>query len=276
MSDSATPVDAAGPATGEIAEQPGNDGSAPSRQDAAANPEGQKPSGVSERINKLVGQRLAAERRAADLQRELEAVRASRQESTGNAPQATSGEPKEADFTDYTAYLEARATWKAEKAFEARFQKQREADAAAARESAQQRSQQDQISGFLTQVESHSDAVPDFQQVIRDGMSAINVNSPLAQALLSSDKGAVLTYFLAANPLEMAKVDGIGDPIRTAIAIARLESRADAYLQSRTRSQAPRQAGPLTGGGSARSEAITGNESMEDFVRKRRAQLKRR
>lgn len=276
MSDSATPVDAAGPATGEIAEQPGNDGSAPSRQDAAANPEGQKPSGVSERINKLVGQRLAAERRAADLQRELDAVKASRQSSTGTVQGADSGEPKEADFTDYTAYLEARATWKAERAYEAKHQKQREADAAAARETAQQRSQQELVQGYLTQVETISESVPDFQQAVREVMSAVPVNTPLAQALLSSDKGAALTYYLAGNPLEMSRVESIGDPIRTAIAIARLEAKADAYIQSRTRSQAPRQAGPLTGGGSARSEAITGNESMEDFVRKRRAQLKRR
>lgn len=279
MNDSANPVDATGPATGESAAQPGNDGSAPSRQDAAATPDGQKPSsGVSERINKLVSQRVAAERKAAELQRELDTMRASSQShqtGSGAAASADTG-PKEADFTDYTEYLEARATWKAEKAFEARHQKLREADAAAARETAQQRSQQELVQGYLTQVETISESVPDFQQAVREVMSTVPVHTPLAQALLSSDKGAALTYYLAGNPLEMSRVESIGDPIRTAIAIARLEPKADAYIQSRTRSQAPKQIGSLTGGGSGRNEAITGTESMEDFVRKRRAQLKRR
>ena len=51
--------------------------------------------------------------------------------------------------------------------------------------------------------------------------------------------------------------------------IARLESKAEATLQTRTRSKASRQAAPLgSGGGGVRDDAPSAKDSMEEYARK--------
>lgn len=269
-------VDAAGAEQQhEVADPAQQADASPASQSEATAGSGDDKSQIQKRFDKLVGQRLAAQREAADLRERLAAFEAGRQSvEPGSKPPDDA--PKEGDFNDYGEYLEARAVWRAEKAAEARFQKLQESNAAKARESQAHEQQQSLHRQFQVQVETHAAEVPDFVQSLQASLGSIEMNGPLGQALLHSDKGAALAYYLASNPGELSRLEAITSPIGAATAIARLESRAEAHLQQRTRSRAARQVSPLGGaGGSAGNDRITGKESMEEFVRKRRAQLKR-
>ena len=122
-------------------------------------------------------------------------------------------------------------------------------------------------------VERVSADVPDYQQVA----NLIDISPEVGQALLESDKGAAVLYHLGLNPEEADRVMQVskGNPVRAAIEIARLESKAEATLQTRTRSKATRQAAPLSPGGGVRDNAPSANDSMEEYARKHYAQKRK-
>lgn len=271
-------VDAAGAdQQHEVAAQPENDGSAPSQPDSAAETPERKPGGgfqkrimtLSGRLGELTQQVSAKDARIAELEAQV----------SGKKPDSNADKPPdEKDFNDYSEYLRAvarhdvRQEFKAERA---REQAEREAQDRQRSESRTRERQQAQVREFVSQIETHAADVPDFREAVSTAMQMIPVTSPIGQALLSSDMGAALTYYLHDNPAELDRLESIQDPVKAAIAIARLESKAEAHIQSRTRSRASRQASPLAGGGSGKSDVITGTESMEEFARKWDARRRR-
>jgi hypothetical protein len=278
LDENAAAVDAAGQGEqqqpGEIADQAQTPGDSPSpRPDAKAeDTDAKQRSEVQKRIDKLVGQRLEREREIAQLRRENESLKAGK--SAQATPVADETGPKESDYSDYSKFVEDRAAWRAEKAAEAKFQKLQESQLTSQREARASEELQSQQRSFLTQVENLAAEVPDFQSSVQSLAGQIQTGGPLAQALLQSDKGAALAYYLAAHPAEMARIDAMSSPVRAAIEIARLESRADAHIQSRTRSKASRQASPLDAGGAPKDGAPESAASMEEYARRYYAQRK--
>ncbi|MBX3703991.1 MAG: hypothetical protein KF822_09475 [Steroidobacteraceae bacterium] len=270
MEDAAT-VDAAGPevTSGEVADQPDTPAeSAPAQPDATAeDPEGRKqPSEVEKRINRLVGQRLERDRRIADLERQLAAATAAKQQPAPAQAAVDDKGPQESDFGDYGQYLEARASWKAEKAAEKRWQELQESQTRSQREAQVHEQASRRQQAFAVAVEQLTETVPDYQQVANTAV----ISQEIGQALLASDKGAAVLYHLALHPEDAERVvqASRGDPVRAAIEVARLEAKAEATIQARTRSKAPRQGAPLSAAGGVRDDAPDGAISMEEYARR--------
>lgn len=273
-------VDAAGPVVtsqpDEIAVQPKDPAeSAPAQPDAKAeDPEGEKQhSKVQERINKLVGQRLERDRQIAELRRQLEAVQRPQQpQQPAAAPQGNDDKgPQESDFTDYGQFLEARAEWKAQRAAERRFQELQESQTRSQREAQAHEELHTAQRQFVAQAEALASEVPDFAQVA----GHLDMSGVLGQALLQSEKGAAVAYFLGLNPSELDRLEGIRNPVKAALEVARLETKAEAALQTRTRSKAPRQGAPLAAAGGVRDDAPESATSMEEYARRYYAKRKR-
>lgn len=267
--ENAATVDAAGPvvtsneAPGEIAEQPQPEGSAPSQGESPD--ERAEKSAVQKRFDKLVGQRLERDRRIADLERQLASREPAPQATQQQPKPAGDDAPKESDFTDYLEYVDARAEWKAKKAAAALIDERQAAQTRTQREAAANEELHTARTRFIAQAETIAADIPDFSDVA----GPIDMSGVLGQALLQSDKGAAVAYFLGLNPSELERIEGIRNPVKAAMEIARLESKAEATLQTRTRSKASRQAAPLgSGGGGVRDDAITGKESMAEYARK--------
>lgn len=275
----ASQVDAAGPVVtsqpDEIADQPKDPAeSAPAQPDAKAeDQEAEKPSKVQERINKLVGQRLERDRRIAELERRLASIPQQPQpQQPAASPQADPDKgPQESDFTDYGQFLEARAEWKAQRAAEKRFQELQESQTRAQREAQANEELHTAQSRFVAQAERVAAEIPDFAQVAGD----LDMSGVLGQALMQSDKGAELAYYLGLNRSELERIEAIRNPVKAAFEIARLESKAEATLQTRMRSKAPRQGAPLAAAGGVRDDAPESATSMDEYARRYYAMRKR-
>jgi chromosome segregation ATPase len=281
LDENAATVDAAGQGEqqqpGEIADQAQTpDGSPPSQLDSADGTQEAKKvtGGFQKRIGTLTGRVYdlsqavsAKDQRIAELEAKLGGQAAK--------PDAAEQPPDEAKFNDYAEYLRAVARYEGRQEARAIAKADREQAEAQRREATTREQLQSQQRSFLTQVETLAAEVPDFQSSVQSLAGQIQSGGPLAQALLQSDKGAALAYFLAAHPAEMARIDAMSSPVRAAIEIARLESRADAHIQSRTRSKASRQASPLDAGGAPQDGAPESATSMEEFARRYYAQRRK-
>jgi len=273
-----TTVDAAGSgeAQDEIAAKLPNEESAPSQSDSTAEtPEQKGKGGFQKRIETLVRQKseVAQERDAA--RREADELR---QRLQGNpAPAAAKpeskddGAPKEDDFTDYNAYLDARTEYRAQKAAREIIKQEREAEARERAETSTREQVSRRQQDFAVAVEELESAVPDYKRVA----NAAHLTQEVFQGLLASDKGAAVVYFLGANPEEADRIAQVsrGDPVKAAIEIARLEPKAQALIQQRTRSGASRQTEPLSAGGRANGAEPQDKEPIDDWMKKRRKQV---
>lgn len=277
--ENAATVDAPGPIVtsqsevapaGEPAEKPEqHDESAPSQSDATDEP--QKPKGqggFQKRIEALTRQKYEQQQENDQLRHRLEEIERKQSQPAADKQPADSGDapPDEAKFTDYIEYLRANARYEARQEARAIAKADREqAEQQRAQSSVQERVQQRQMRVALD-VEKYSEAVPDFRQVAGSAITSPDV----IHALLESDHGAAVTYYLGLNPDEADRIvqASRGNPVRAAIEIARLESTAQATLQSRTRSNASRQGQPLSTGGAVRDDTPTTKDSMADFAKK--------
>lgn len=260
----------------EIAVQPEADGSAPSQSDATdETPAKKSGGGFQKRIETLTRrnyetaqERDAAKREVEELRQKLQA-----REQPADSKDAPKGDgrPKEEDFTDYNAYLRADARYEAQEAAREVAKQEREAAARERVESTTREQVSRRQQDFAVAVERLGAQVPDFERVA----NSAHVSHEVGQALLASDKGAAVVYFLGANPEEAFRIaqESRGDPVRAAIEIARLESRAEALIQQRTRSGASKQSPPLGAGGRSVAGEPSMKDDIKDWIDKRRKQV---
>lgn len=183
---------------------------------------------VQKRINRLVKARSeaerareAAEQRAAELAEKLAAK---------DATKSDDSPPKQEDFDDYDAYLEARiahAAGREVKTILATMQS----------EAAKHRELSEQNAAHARFAEKAADArkqYPDFDSVISEGANNVTLSKTALDALTESDLGPHIAYHLAKNPDE---ADAIADlPARKQVlAIGRLEER----LETARKTKAP-------------------------------------
>lgn len=203
------------PATQEApqGEQPSTPESAPEQNtqaDTAEQPEEHRvPKGVQKRIDRLTRERYR-------LQGELEAMR--RQVQPEAKPtQAAEGAPTPEQFGSYESYLEAKAEWKAEQKVAEVLGRQAE--------SAKQKSAQAESANLQRAWESKVDAAleiyDDFEEVAL--APDVPISGPMMEAILRTDKGADVAYYLGKNRAEAEKIARM-DPFSQAVAIGRIEA----------------------------------------------------
>lgn len=161
-----------------------------------------KKGSIQERINRAVWEREEAKREAARLRDELERTRAGAAptEPTPQAERQTSNDeqkPRLEQFQTYEDYVEAVADWKAAQRLESvvRQQQERQAREAAL---AQRRAYAEREASFRQQT-------PDYETVMTQAAS-LPLSPAMEAAILASDRGPQLAYFLAAHPEDAVRL----------------------------------------------------------------------
>jgi hypothetical protein len=198
------------------------------------------------------------------LRRENEELR-SRMDALERRSQAGGSEdkePQEADFNgDIFALTEARAVWKARQML--REERQRDQ---------QSRSQAAQAEQLLEMAADHEDRVEEARGKIDDydkvlASSKVPVTDEVGREILSSDKSALLSYYLAKNPDKLQALNEMSGS-KLAREIGRLEGMVR-MPASNQKTNAPAPIAPLKGGASPTFDPS--KASMDEYVSKRKA-----
>jgi chromosome segregation ATPase len=156
---------------------------------------------IERRFSELTKQREEARREAERIRAEKDALEArlreyeakqapARQEPQNDAPKADDGKPTPDQYTDAFEYAEALAQWSAEQALRARDKVEQE------RKAAEQRNQT--VKAWEKRVEAFRKNIDDYDEVVAS--STVAVSDQVRDAILDSDVGPQLAYYLAKNP----------------------------------------------------------------------------
>jgi hypothetical protein len=218
--------------TPESAENP------PAEADAGAEQEGEaaapKPRPVQKRISELVREREAAKREAEYWRHQAQIA-----QPAAKPADAKPAEIKSEDFQTYEDYLIAKA--KAEAV--ATLETQMASRANAARQDAEERERQAITSEFHARAEQARERYEDFDEVVND--PAVPISPVMADAIVASNAGHEVAYFLGKNKKEAARIASLS-PLAQVMEIARLEGRLTAPKRASTAPVPPR---TVSGGG---------------------------
>ncbi|MCJ2129224.1 hypothetical protein [Methylobacterium sp. E-045] len=230
------------PAEGDAAAAtPGNDPAEPAATAPKADAEDE---GGEEKPKKRSGITRMQER-IARLEAELAQTRSAPTGDSGDRKAAIEKEigaaPKEADFEDYVSYEDAKADYRIRKALAEQRVTEREAQAS----SRTAQAKREAVEAFNDKLHDVREAIPDADKVLKAAAER-EVKAHVQELVIDSEKGGLLAYYLAKNPAELAKLNGMS-PIQAAKAVGALEHRLTLAKPNRTPS-APAPVKPVTGG----------------------------
>ena len=243
-------------------ESPEGDASEPDEAEEEQAPK--RKGGFQRRIDKLVREKRELEARIAALEKRLAGGEQAAGESgeTRRPAAAEEGKPKPEDFDTYEAYTEALTDWKLE---------QRE------RQRVQEDAQRRVYESWMARIQAARQAHPDFDEVVD---SDVPVSAAMQQAILESDNGAEIAYWLGKHPEEAERISKL-PPIAAIREIGRIEASlaAPPPQPKAPVTRAPKPVTPVSGGkpGGARDvydPALAEDYNAWELVR--RAELKRK
>lgn len=191
------------------------------------------PKGVQKRIDRAVRQKYEAEARAKMLEERVAAMEA-RQFAPQQQRQQDDGEPTIDKFDNFDQYVAAKAEYIASKKINETLTA-REKQQAEQREAAERTKTADSWSKRLAQATA-DETMPDFEDALAS--SDVPMTAPMQQAIMESDIGPRLAYYLAKNPDEAEKIAGM-TPIGAIRALGRLEERLESAKPTVTPTNAP-------------------------------------
>lgn len=258
----------AGEASSQTAEQQQGSEASPKQEGE----EGERhQSRAARRWNRMRDRAIAAETEARLMRERLAQFegKPQSQQAQQQAP-ADDGSPKREQFGTYEEFIEAKATWKAEQAADARARKIIEDSKKAETERTHQDSQAKQQKEWEKHVDAARDAIDDFEDVCAESEAPV---TPAMQAAIfdSGEKGPLIAYHLAKNPAEAERIAKLS-PVRQAAAIVALEEKVS--KPAKAPSKAPAPINPLGKAGDAESDFDTTkpsaakNLSTEEWIRR--------
>ena len=171
------------------------------------------PKGVQKRIDRAVRQKYEAEAEAKHLRERVAFF-----ESQRAPEQKADGEPTIEQFDNFDKFVAAKAGWIAKQQIESTLT-EREQRQAAARESTERTKTVEQ---WNKRVEEATAELPDFEEVVAS--SDVPMTPPMQQAIMESDVGPKLAYYLANNPDEARNIAAMS-PIGAIRSLGRIEER---------------------------------------------------
>jgi hypothetical protein len=226
---------------------------------------------ASERIQELAAKRNeaeakaeAAERKAAELEARIQAMQAQAK------PLEEDARPVRSAYATDDDYIDAVADWKAKRAIAERekAQAQARAEAEQAEIASQWSKRQEQVMKDL----------PDYADVI--GKSEISVPNHIHQAILESEQGPQIAYYLALHPDEAKKL-ALMKPVAGIKRIAALErDLAEIEEEEKTPEKAPpvqksKAPAPIETIKSVPSSTGSSSNSYEEYKRRREAEKRK-
>lgn len=221
------------------------------------------PKGVQRRIDRAVRQKYEAEARAKMLEERLSAVES--RQAQQPQQQMAQGEPRLEDFDNFDAYIAAKAEFVADRKIQqtlAEREKRQEAERA-------QTARQQTVAGWNKRVAAAEGDLPDFHDVVSS--SDVRMTPPMAGAIMESEHGPKLAYYLATHPDE---ADAISDmsPVAAVRALTRIEDKLISQPAQVTKTPPP--TSPV--GVKAKATKDPADMSFEEFSKWRTAQVGRR
>jgi hypothetical protein len=229
---------------------------------------------ASERIQELAAKRKEAEAKADAERRRADELEARLAAMSANAkPLEAQAKPLRSQFATDDDYIEALSDWKAKEAIAEREKQQAQARAEAeAAETA---------AAWSKRQEAAMKRLTDYADVI--GKSEVNVPEVVHQAILESEQGPEIAYFLALHPAEAKRIAQM-KPIAAVKRIAALErdladlDRDDAPTSTEAKapdvqkSKAPPPIEPVR---SSASSSSSSTNDFESYKRKREAEKRK-
>jgi len=222
---------------------------------------------TEDEVNAIVQKRIAKLERKHERERIAQQTREQiAQEQKPSAP-SDDPEPKEADFETYGEYLKALAKHEARQMLRA----EREA-AEQERSKKAQQSEAERYQARQTElIEKGEDKYEDFEDVIKSDTNTYSRAAFLA--MLESDMGAELLYFLAKNPDEGKRISAL-PAYAQAKEIGKLEDKLQAKPQKQI-SKAPEPIKPVTSG-QTNSDVLSDDLPIEKWMELRNKQARGR
>jgi hypothetical protein len=166
--------------------------------------------------------------------------------------------PKEADFDDYLAYQEAKTAYKTAEMLVSR-ELRKNAEAA---QQAHQAQSNEIVAAFRERADDLRKLVKDFDEALAAAPAA-PTHQDVAMAILESEKGPHIAYYLSKHPEKVNEINGM--PLRRALAeIGKLEARLTPTPRKETKAPAP--VAPVKGGGKT-EQTDPEKLSMNDFAK---------
>ena len=175
------------------------------------------PKGVQKRIDRAVRQKYEAEARAKMLEERVAAME-SRQQQPVHRQQNDDSEPTIDKFDNFDQYVAAKAEWIASRTINKTLT-EREAQQKAAYEAAERTKTAD---SWNKRIAAATAEMPDFEEVLAS--SEVPMTNSMQQAIMESEVGPKLAYYLATNQDEAEKIAGMS-PIGAIRALGRIEER---------------------------------------------------
>jgi len=258
--------------------------------DAAAPTEpAKKPAkGVQKRIDELTRQREDEKRRADALQEMLAREQAARLQPKPEPEKPAAEEvaepvrPNRAEFSDPDAYADALAAWAEQRADWGAEKKAKdviEAERVRVRDEQVQAAQNQVVQAYKGRVEKVVTKYPDYREVAES--PDVQVSPLMAHAILNSEHGPELQYYLGKNPAEAARIINLNPAlqlIEMGLIAAKLSAQpapaaaATPAPAAKPVSAAPKPIQPLATGGEA-SVPSDQEESMEAYAARRKKEL---
>jgi hypothetical protein len=184
------------------------------------------------------------QRTVSRLEAELEQVKALLHRQATQAPQRApeaEPEPKQEDFTDYTAYLDARTEWKTRATTQQIIQQERQKFATAQTTRAERAA----ASAYFAKVDTAKAKYDDFEDVAF--ADDVPITDPMTKAIMGAENGPEIQYYLGSH-IEEARAISRQDPYSQVRAIGRLEAKLLTPSPKKT-TTAPKPVKPLGGTG---------------------------
>lgn len=232
----------------------------------AETPEKPKVDPVQRRIDRLTKEKYQSRAEADVLRRELELLRQAQQ--APQQRQQQTGEPKLDQFNDFESYVSAKAEWIADQKLQKAFAEREQND----RQSKAQESQQKAVEGWHKRLSEVRSTIPDYDDVIES--ADVTISQEVGQAIMESDMGPKIAYYLALHPEEAERMAGMSQS-GVYRAIGKLEAKLEGEQVVKTKSDAPKPVTPVgakSGGSSKDPDKMT----TDEWLRWRNSQIKAR
>jgi hypothetical protein len=231
--------------------------------ETAKKPDVGLPRSAQRRVDRAVRRQYEAEARANMLEERLSAVE---QRTQPQATQRREGEPRIEDFQDFDQYVAAKAEWISEHKIQ-KVLAERDQRSNAERAEADSRTTAD---NWNRKLQKASADIPDLTEAIES--SDVPMTPVMRSAIVESDVGPQLAYYLATHPDEAEDIAALG-PLATVRALGRIEER----LATRKPAKPSGAPAPITPSGQkAQASKDPANMEYDDFVKFRRAQIAKR
>jgi len=273
--------------------KPEGDGEAePSEESATSATEtpGQPaPRGVGKKIAELTKQREEEKRSRLEAEERLNKALDALAKATPKEVLADASEPvkpSKTDFPDPDAwdealmqYAETKASWTAKK----EVQVLRDEEQRHAQDSAMAEGQKVALEAYNSRKEKTKEKYADFEEVANS--PDVKVSMPVAHAIIHSENGPDIQYYLGKNPEEAERIssmtlrqfnpqtrtmDTVPDVARQLVELGLIVGKIQAPKVQTPVSNAPKPFKPLKGGDSAPVKAL-GEMSMDEYAKARRS-----